>query len=205
MWDWRWPITDIKKEIRQARSEGHESTDFAKLENLLDELSDTYERLESEDIKSETSSGDGAKQQTEHYERYISNLFKKASHYNRIIIAASYVAFFTVWSGVSNFVSPKIYAISAIFTSISLIVFVCWEIGLNLYFARHIRDEAVLFQSSGKEYLAKKEKQQKEVREKEIKASPYWYVVLLITIGFGLLGAGSLIIDVVLNLIINGA
>ena len=132
MWDWRWPITDIRKEVREARTNGESTTSLDKLEHLLDDLTDTYQRLEEEDSKTPDAEGEYSAQM-EHWEKYVTFLYDKASYYNTVIIAASFVAFFAVWSALKDHTLTVLYVWSAAFVLVSRIVFVVWEVGLSVY------------------------------------------------------------------------
>jgi len=198
MWDWRWPITDIRNDIRVARTNGETSTSFDKLEHLLDQLKDTYEQLEKEDL----SKADGEqihKGQMEHWEKYITTLFERASHYNTVIIAGAYVAFFTVWSGLSKYADKPLYSQAALLVLVSLLVFVVWEVGVNIWLSRRVRDEADLFRTSGKEYLEKKQRLEADARHRKISVVPFWYLISLVTIGLGLAGAVALALCIALE------
>jgi hypothetical protein len=138
--------------------------------------------------------------QMEHWERYLSHYFSRISEYNRLIIAGAFAAFFAVWSHLGSFVDPKLHKWSVFFIGISLVIFVISEVATNIYLARTLRDQAELFNRSGKEYLEQKKKQQSQERKAKIGLTHLWYAVLLITIGTGMTGAGILLVGLFLGL-----
>lgn len=55
-------------------------------------------------------------------------MYDKASTYTKIIIGLGYGGFFTAWSGAKQHLSPKVLVASALFETVSLILFVVFEI-----------------------------------------------------------------------------
>jgi hypothetical protein len=201
MWGWRYPIDDLRKEVREAKAQGATSTTFVNLETLLDEITTTYEHLEKEDLESKIKTEESDyESRMKHWERYLAYHYDKASDYNRIVIAGAFVAYFAVWSRVGDLIDKWLYVWSVLFVLASLVIFALWEIGANFVMARHIRDEASLFRKSGKEYMEAKEKADQQERQQKISMTPLWYLVLIITISTGVLGSALLVIGLVMYL-----
>jgi hypothetical protein len=59
---------------------------------------------------------------------FQSSMYDKASTYTKIIIGLGYGGFFTAWSGSKQHLSPKILVASALFETVSLVLFVVFEI-----------------------------------------------------------------------------
>jgi hypothetical protein len=59
---------------------------------------------------------------------FQSSMYDKASTYTKIIIGLGYGGFFTAWSGSKQHLSPKILVASALFETVSLILFVVFEV-----------------------------------------------------------------------------
>ncbi len=51
MWDWRYPIDELRSDIRESRSRGETSTTLDNLETRVDEIESMFERLEKDDIE----------------------------------------------------------------------------------------------------------------------------------------------------------
>ena len=64
--------------------------------------------------------------------------------------------------------------------------------------SRNLRDEAALFNKSGKEYVEAKERAESERRKSKIGVTPIWYAVLLVTISTGLIGSGLLLASLIM-------
>ena len=56
---------------------------------------------------------------------------------------------------------------SVLFILMSLVVFIVWEVGINIYWSRYLRNEAASFNKSGKAYIKAKEKVEKVKKPKE--------------------------------------
>lgn len=202
MLDWRYPIDDLRDQIRKARTERHITTTLDNMEKALDDITSDYTRIEIEESK-ERDQNESAiyESQMVHWERYLSHYFNKISEYNRLVIAGAFVAYFTVWSHIENYVDPKLHKWSVLFVGVSLVLFVMWEVGSNIYLIRTLRDEAELFNRSGKEYLEQKKKQESKERKAKIGIIPVWYAVLWTTIATGMAGAAILLIGLCFGLI----
>ncbi len=57
-----------------------------------------------------------------------SSMYDKASTYTKLIIGLGYGGFFAVWSGTKQHLSPKSLVASALFETVSLVLFIVFEI-----------------------------------------------------------------------------
>ena len=202
MWDWRYPIDDLRKEIREAKSQETTSTTLVNLETLVDQIETKYERLEKEDLEIKKIEGESDyESRMKHWERYIAYYYDKVSEYNRLVIAGSFVAYFAVWSRLSDLLERSLSVWSVLFVLLSLVIFVLWEIGINISMVRYLRDEASLFHKSGKSYLKAKEKTERGKKRQKVKIARFWYAVLIMTISTGVFGVALLICGLIIYLI----
>ncbi|PMR69221.1 hypothetical protein [Halomonas heilongjiangensis] len=98
MWDWRYPVDDMRKEVRKARSNGDSLVAIDSIDNLLDELTSLYSRLEAEESRSPE---DGSRELSEFIEdqkAVISGTYEHAKQYANVIILGGYAGLFAVWN-----------------------------------------------------------------------------------------------------------
>ena len=98
MWDWRNPINDIRDEVRKARTNGDVSASLDGIDQLLDQLSSIYERLEVEDNKTEVKDDSDLKDLIHKQKEIITNSSEHAKQYLNIIILGGYAGLFTLWN-----------------------------------------------------------------------------------------------------------
>lgn len=96
MWDWRYPINDIKDEVRKARSKGEQFVSLDSLEKLLDQLKSLYDRLESENR--DNSEEKNLEKFVQKQKEVITNSYEHAKQYSNIIILGGYAGLFAIWN-----------------------------------------------------------------------------------------------------------
>ena len=120
-------------------------------------------------------------------------LYDKAAAYTKIIISLGYGGFFIAWSGTKQYLSPRALVASALCETVSLIIFVGFEIwrtnvsnSLQIKFAKARNKPAADFHAAIETY-----KQDAQLREKpRFAAQPYIFWVCAFT---GLAGGVILI------------
>lgn len=98
MWDWRYPINDIRDEVRKARSSGEKSASLDGIDKLLDELNSVYERLESEDAKTKKVDDSELLDFIQKQKEVITNSYEHAKQYSNIIVLGGYAGLFAIWN-----------------------------------------------------------------------------------------------------------
>ncbi len=130
MWDWRYPLTDIRDEIRKGRSNGENSTSFDSLEHLLDQLSDIYQTLEYENSQKEDNPSpknelsDFIQKQKE----VITNSYEHAKQYANIITLGGYAGLFSIWNLTKENLASWQSASVAILALLSLLIYIVFEL-----------------------------------------------------------------------------
>ena len=97
MWDWRYPIDEIRKEVRKARSQGNALASLDGIDNLLDDLSSSFSRLEAEDNKKKTEEEE-LKEFFKSQREMITHSYEHGKQYANIIVIGGYAGLFTMWS-----------------------------------------------------------------------------------------------------------
>lgn len=128
MWDWRYPINNIRDEVRKARSNGDKAASLDGIDKLLDELNSVYERLESEDAK--TKKDDNSKLQAfiQKQKEVITNSYEHAKQYSNIIILGGYAGLFTIWNFTKDTLSNwQVWSVGLLILT-SLLIYIVFEL-----------------------------------------------------------------------------
>lgn len=186
MWDWRYPINDIRKVVRKSRSGGVFQTSLDEIDNLLDDLTATYSQLESEDSGKEKSDSlaDFFKNQRE----MITHTYEQSKQYANVIVLGGYAGLFTIW----NFTRDHLQSWQALLVGLFILLsFSCYLV-FELY-SSWLRSTQLINQLSELEKAEKQHEIPKEYGKSEqnraklfIKLWPYFFFP---AVGFSLLAA----------------
>jgi len=98
------------------------------------------------------------KQILDEHKKYISDVFKDSQNYNSFVISIGYAGFFTVFSAIKNYLTKNEIFWVCILISISVAVFIVWEICkmifmsiLHLLYAYSVKKEPTKFFEKQKE------------------------------------------------------
>ncbi len=128
MWDWRYPIDDIKNEVRQARTKGESVTSLDSLDNLLDQLSSTYDRLEKEDLENAKPERDDTKEFIEKQKEVVITSYEHGKQYTNIIIFGGYAGLFTIWNFTKDQLQPWQVLSVGLCILLSLFLYIAFEL-----------------------------------------------------------------------------
>lgn len=128
MWNWRYPVNDIRDEVRKARSNGETVSTLDNIEKLLDDLSCQYETLEKEDAENKKKDGSEFEESVNKQKEVIASSYEQAKQYSNIVILAGYAGLFTIW----NFTKDNLEVWEALsvglLTIISILIYIIFEL-----------------------------------------------------------------------------
>ena len=128
MWDWRYPINDIRDEVRKTRSNGEETASLDGIDKLLDELSGIYERLELEDAKATETDENELQEFIQKQKEVIANSYEHAKQYSNIIVFGGYAGLFAIWGFTKDTLSNwQVWSVG-LFTLTSLLIYIVFEL-----------------------------------------------------------------------------
>ena len=157
-------MEDLVKQLAQRAQEQHKK-----------ELLDEYDKRIEDMIK------------------IVSALYDKAAAYANLIMAAGYAAFFAVWANMKALMSPAQMRISALAMTVSLIIFVSWELTKMIRTSLSLKKQLDLANSEGEEFAKKFAEHQKEQRAVNVKFLAVWPYVLGAAIVPAVIAAGVLL------------
>ena len=128
MWDWRYPIDNIRDEVRKARSNGETTTTLDRIDNLLDELSSMYVRLESEEKESSQNEEAELHKFIEKQKEVVRSSYEHGKQYSNIIIFGGYAGLFAVWNFTKDSLSEWQVLATGLFTLLSIFIFIVFEL-----------------------------------------------------------------------------
>ena len=128
MWDWRYPINDIRDEVRKSRSNGQDFASLDGIEKLLDELSSVYERLDKEDAKNEANNDSELHNFIQKQKEVITNSYEHAKQYSNIIILGGYAGLFAIWNFTKDTISDRQVWSVGLLVLISLLIYIIFEL-----------------------------------------------------------------------------
>jgi hypothetical protein len=129
MWDWRYPINNIRDEVRKGRTQGESVTSFNSLDNLLDQLSSSYERLEKEDTEKAKAEINDDKEYIEKQKELIITSYEHGKQYTNIIIFGGYAGLFTIW----NFTKDQLQSWQVLSVGLCILLSLFLYITFELY------------------------------------------------------------------------
>lgn len=128
MWDWRYPVDDIRKEVRKARSNGDSLVAVDSIDNLLDELTSLYSRLESEESRSPEGESRELSEFIEDQKTVISETYEHAKQYANVIVLGGYAGLFAVWNFTRDSLEKWQVLSVGLCALISLLIYIAFEI-----------------------------------------------------------------------------
>ncbi|MFT4756955.1 MAG: hypothetical protein ACI91R_001605 [Vicingaceae bacterium] len=129
MWDWRYPINNIRDEVRKGRTQGESVTSLDSLDNLLDQLSSSYERLEKEDAEKAKAEINDDKEYIEKQKELIITSYEHGKQYTNIIIFGGYAGLFTIW----NFTKDQLQSWQVLSVGLCILLSLFLYITFELY------------------------------------------------------------------------
>lgn len=133
----------------------------------------------------------------------LSDRYKEAVNYTRIIIVIAYLGFFQVWSNSKDELSPRVVLLSSFFIGISLAAFVFFEVYKMHKEYREISKEADLLDKPAEEYTELKRAQQEKINDIKRGLIKYELHFFWITLIPGVLAVITLLIGVFSSLVNN--
>ena len=133
--------------------------------------------------------------------QFASALYDKATTYVNLVILAAYVGFFTVWSTVRGELTRQELLLSGLAISLSLAVFVLWEVFVMLYAARTLQHMSAITNAAPQDLSARLEENKLAQAKVQLRVRRFWFVALLATLVPGLLAACVLFVAFVRNLL----
>ncbi|SDL69096.1 hypothetical protein SAMN05661010_02292 [Modicisalibacter muralis] len=199
MWDWRYPIDDIRKEVRKSRSNGDKQTSLDAIDNLLDELTGVYNRLENEDAKKDgedNSLADFFKGQRE----MITHAYEQSKQYANVIVLGGYAGLFTIWSFTKEQLQDWQVLLVGLFVLLSFFFYLVFEL-----YSSWLRSIQIINQLAELEEAEQQNKIPEEYgkseRQRAKRFIKLWPLFFFSAVGFALLAAGLLGYSFILGLL----
>ena len=128
MWSWRYPIKDIRDEIRKARSNGEITSTLDNVDRLLDDLSCQYELLEKEDLEQKDNGDNEFDEFVKKQKEVITASHEHAKQYSNIIILAGYAGLFAIWNFTKQSLENWQTLSVGLLTIISVLIYIIFEL-----------------------------------------------------------------------------
>ena len=112
----------------------------------------------------------------------LSALYDKAAAYSNLIMAAGYAAFFAVWVNVKPFLTPFQMRASALAMTLSLVVFVTWELAKMIRVSRNLQRQFDLSRVEPRQYDERLAEYKKAERQFNVTFLKAWSFVLVAAI-----------------------
>lgn len=128
--------------------------------------------------------------------------YDKAVLYTNLILAAGYAGFFAVWSAMRESLSPTESLVAALGVTLSLTIFILWEIGIMIYTAFSLGGyHDLLSESDPARFDELVDKKVNRENRGAVAVRRLWLIALFLTIVPGFLGAFVLISSFVRQLV----
>lgn len=125
--------------------------------------------------------------------RVMSALFDKAMAYTNLIVLAGFAGFFAVWGSMKAHLSPVEMFTSALCITISLTVFIFWEVFGMVVRSKNLKELLRVLEVPPADFSRAMAQQQKTEQLRNIWVFRIWIVVLVFTVAPALVAAGLLI------------
>ncbi|MFT3898454.1 MAG: hypothetical protein QM719_12310 [Thermomonas sp.] len=122
-------------------------------------------------------------------ERTMEELKRSEEHYAQVVMLAGYAGFFTLWTQTKSQMSLWMFASTGALISISLFLFVCYEIYKTWSLGRFYRGKTVIYEN--------------ELNEQLEKIHKHWHLIFTISAGTGVVAGLSLVFWFVYNTILS--
>jgi hypothetical protein len=126
--------------------------------------------------------------------KIMAALYDKAAAYTNLVIIAGYAAFFAVWGNMKGQLGKREMLYAALFMSISLIFFILWETIKMVITSITLKSlRKTVLEATPEHFNTKLVELNKAEARLHVKLMYFWFFVLAVTVGFGLLAGGILI------------
>jgi hypothetical protein len=146
------------------------------MQKLVDQLAEKARGEQEEALRK------AHEKQVEDLIRVLSSLYDKAAAYTNLILAAGYAGFFAVWANVKVLMTPIELRISGLSMTLSLLVFVAWEITKMIYTSRSLTDLVKVSDADAQSIDQKLLEHEKHHRRINVRLLRVWVWILAATI-----------------------
>lgn len=130
-------------------------------------------------------------QQIEAFIQLNEKLMINATNYTNLIMVAGYAGFFAFWSSLSGKIPALLFAACGLLITLSLTLFISWELIKMFWSAKHMRKaQAILAKSRRPATVAEYEK---AFREFNAETQKVWMLFLIPSVATGVLAAVMLV------------
>lgn len=202
MWDWRYPIDDIRAEVREARSKGNEFMYLDHIDASLDSISSMYSSLEIEDAKKENTGHDDFHEFIQDQKSMVSGTYEHAKQYANIIILGGYAGLFTIWNFSRDELIGWQVLLVGLFSLISLLAFISFEIFASWVRASQVNNQFAELEEAERlhEFPRNHGKDELERAQRFMKVWPYFFFT---AVGFALVAVAILVYAFVSGLLLG--
>lgn len=137
---------------------------------------------------------------TEALTRVIAGAYESSIAYTNLIIVAGYAGYFAVWAQMNELMSRTEMLISALAISLSLVVFVSWEVWKMVVTSSSLHDFSAALKDPDQFESAITAAVQAEAARK-VRVNRYWRIHLILTIIPALIGGTTLLYSFVRQLL----
>jgi hypothetical protein len=162
--------------------------DMADMQELIKQLALRAQEQQKKELK------DAHDKRIEDLTKILSTLYDKAAAYTNLIMAAGYAAFFAVWANMKTLMSPTQMRVSALAMTLSLFVFVGWELTKMIRTSFNLKKQLDLTSVEQQEFIQKLMEYQKVERAFNVKFLDVWPYVLVAAIVPALVAVGTLLL-----------
>lgn len=202
MWDWRYPIDDLRGEVREARSKGDEFLYLDDIDASLDSISSMYSSLEIEDAKKENTGQDDLSEFIQEQKSVVSGTYEHAKQYANIIILGGYAGLFTIWNFSRDELIGWQVMLVGLFSLISLLAFISFEIFASWVRASQVNNQFAELEEAERlhEFPKNYGKDELQRTKRFMKVWPYFFFT---AVGFALGAVAILVYSFVSGLLLG--
>ncbi|HBW82749.1 MAG TPA: hypothetical protein DEF79_01790 [Gammaproteobacteria bacterium] len=192
MWDWRYPVDDLRAEVREARSKGDEFMYLDHVDASLDSITSTYSSLEIEDAKKENTGQDDFHEFIQEQKSVVSGTYEHAKQYANIIILGGYAGLFTIWNFSRDELIGWQVLLVGLFSLTSLLAFISFEIFASWVRASQVNNQFAELEEAERlhEFPKNYGKDELQRTQRFMKIWPYFFFT---AVGFAL-GAVAILV-----------
>jgi hypothetical protein len=122
-------------------------------------------------------------------EQTMEEIKRSEEHYAQVVMLAGYAGFFTLWTQTKSQMALWMFASTGALISVSLFVFVCYEIYKTWSLGRFYHGKTVIYEN--------------ELNQQLEKIHKYWHFIFIISAGTGVVAGLSLVFWFVYNTILS--
>lgn len=200
MWDWRYPVGDVRKEVRKARSEGRESVAVDSIDNLLDDITALYTRLEIENARSPETEAKEFDDFIEKQKAVVASSYEHAKQYANVIVLGGYAGLFAVWNLTRDSLEKWQILSVGLCSLVSLLIYISFEIYGSWLRSTQVTNQILELERAKKlhEFPENYGKSENERSQRFMKQWPYFFFG---SVGFALIAVVILIWSFVCGLV----